>query len=311
MGYACTMINKTAFIFPGQGVQAVGMGADLARDFPVARMVFDEVDETLHQKLSHLMFEGDLETLTETHNAQPAIMAVSVAAFRVLQSETGVVPDMVAGHSLGEYSALCVADVLGLSDTAKLLSLRGQAMARACDQNSGGMVALLGATPAQAEELATANGCYVSNDNAPGQIVLSGTITNLEKAKSHAVKMGIKRVVLLPVNGAFHSPLMQSAADEMHAILSSIKFNPAKVPVYFNVTADIDVECAHYADLLQRQIVAPVRWRELVQNMNATRVVECGPGTVLSGLVRRILPQAETCAVGTTADVNLFQNGKV
>ncbi|MBQ3696286.1 MAG: ACP S-malonyltransferase [Alphaproteobacteria bacterium] len=300
------MTNKTVYIFPGQGSQFIGMGADLARDFAEAKDVFSEIDEALHQNLSALMFSGELAELTQTQNAQPAIMAVSMAVWRVLQANSAVNVDAVAGHSLGEYSALCAADVLSLSETAQLLQARGQAMARACNQQKGGMLALLGATVEQAAEIAKASDCYVANDNAPGQIVLSGVLSNLEKAKELAEKMVIKRAIPLSVAGAFHSPLMQSAADEMAPVLAKVKFAEPKIPVFFNVTANIDADPMHYADLLTRQITAPVRWRELIENTNATRFVECGPGNVLCGLVRRIVPEAENVALGTTESIKSF-----
>lgn len=294
------MTEKTIFIFPGQGTQFVGMGADLARDFPVAKAVFEEVDEALHQNLSQMMFAGDLSELTKTQNAQPAIMTVSMAVFRILEKEGIKMPDAVAGHSLGEYSALCAAGVLSLTDTAKLLQARGQAMAKACEKEKGGMLVLLGATAEQAKEIAEKAGCYVANDNAPGQVVLSGALASLEKAKELASQMAIKRVIPLQVAGAFHSPLMQSAAEEMSPLLAATKFETPKVSVYFNVTADMDMDQTHYADLLTRQITLPVRWRELIQNTNGTSFVECGPGSVLAGLVRRILPDAKTQSIGTT-----------
>ena len=299
-------MKKNAFIFPGQGTQAIGMGADLAHDFPVAKDVFDEVDETLHQNLSRLMFEGDIQELTQTQNAQPAVMAVSMAIFRVLMAEGVQKPEAVAGHSLGEYSALCAAGVLDLSQTAKLLQMRGAAMARACQQSEGGMLALLGATFEQANELVNNCGCYVANDNAPGQIVLSGNLKTLEAVKDQAQKMGIKRIVPLAVSGAFHSPLMKKAADEMTPVLVSTSFNKPQIPVYFNVSAETESNPSLYAKLLAEQITAPVRWRELIQNMKMTSFVECGPGTVLSGLVRRILPQSETQNINTSKSLTSY-----
>ncbi len=297
------MTKKRAFVFPGQGSQFIGMGADLAHDFQEAQNVFQEVDESLHQNLSQLMFDGDLTELTQTQNAQPAIMAVSMAVWRVLQAQGLPMPDAVAGHSLGEYSALCAANVLSLSDTAKLLQVRGLAMARACEKEKGGMLALLGATPEQSVEIAEKAGCYVANDNAPGQIVLSGAFSSLEKAKEIAEQMTIKRVVPLQVAGAFHSPLMKSAADEMAPVLKETKFIAPTIPVFFNVMAKEDMDPKHYADLLTRQITSPVKWRELVANMQTTEFVECGPGTVLAGLVKRIVPNAEIKSIGTSEQI--------
>lgn len=296
-----------ALIFPGQGSQFVGMGADLIRDFPAAREVFQEVDESLNQNLSALMFAGDMDELTQTQNAQPAIMAVSMAVYRVLKSEVGPSFDdfvvAVAGHSLGEYSALCAAGVLSLADTARLLKARGLAMAKACEKTKGGMVALLGEDLDKAAEIAKQSGVYVANDNAPGQVVLSGTLDNLEQVKILAKQANVRKVVVLPVTGAFHSPLMQNAADEMAPVLAQAKFKMPIYPIYFNVTARDNQNVQEYADFLTRQIVAPVRWRELIQNINASCFVECGPGNVLSGLVRRIRPDVETLSLGTSESI--------
>lgn len=297
------MNKKAVFVFPGQGTQVIGMGADLARDFCVAKEVFEEVDDALHRNLSKLMFSGDIDELTETQNAQPAIMAVSVAAFRVLQKEGVLEPEAVAGHSLGEYSALCAAGILDLSDTAILVQARGKAMSRVCKIEQGGMMVLLGATIKQAQDIAFCSGCYVANDNAPGQVVLSGKLEKLDKAKEMAEKVGIKRVVPLKVMGAFHCPLMQLAADELKPLLEKIHFKTPQIPIYFNVTASVNLDSNKYQNLLLEQIVKPVRWRELIQNTKASCFVECGVGAVLSGLIRRILPGVETLCVGTSENV--------
>ena len=302
--------DKTMFVFPGQGTQTIGMGADLARDFLVAKAVFDEIDETLHQNLSKLMFSGDLDELTQTQNAQPAIMAVSMAVFEILKTEGASLPQAVAGHSLGEYSALCAAGVLTLSDTAKLLQARGNAMVKACLNADGGMLALLGATPEQVSDISKKSGCYIANDNCPGQIVLSGLIESIQKAQELAEHMQIKRAVRLPVMGAFHSPLMQTASDEISSLLESTTFMPPQIPVYFNVTADIDMEPTHYPNLLIKQITSPVRWRELIANSKAKNFIECGTGCVLSGLIRRILPDTTCTSIGTTQDIKTFLTAK-
>ena len=302
-------MDEAVFVFPGQGTQTIGMGADLARDFTEARMVFEEVDDALNTRLSNLMFNGDASELTQTQNAQPAIMAVSMAVWRVLEKQ-GLKVSAVAGHSLGEYSALCAAQVLSLSDTAKLLQQRGRAMAHACTQGKGGMLALLGATLEQAKEVAKSAGCFVANDNAPGQIVLSGYLDALDKAKEIAGKMCIKRAISLKVAGGFHSPLMQSAADEMSVILNKTLFSVPQIPVYFNVTASIENNPADYADLLTEQITAPVRWRELIQNTRSNCFVECGIGAVLAGLIQRIVPDAKIRSVGTTDDVKSLLRGE-
>ncbi len=301
--------KKTAFIFPGQGTQTIGMGADLARDFAAAKEVFEEVDEALHQNLSHLMFEGDLAELNQTQNTQPAIMAMSMAVLNVLKSEGFDITqeaDCVAGHSLGEYSALCAAGVLSLTDVAQLLQARGQAMAEACGLNEGGMLALIGATPEQAEEVAIKSGVYVANDNAVGQIVLSGTQSALEQAMVVAKEMQIKRAIPLAVAGAFHSPLMCSAAEKMASLLTETKFLAPKVPIYFNVTAEVQADENTYADLLIRQITAPVRWRETVLNMPAEHFTECGPGAVLAGLVKRTKAEAETVSLNGSEAIRAF-----
>ena len=304
------MMKKIAYVFPGQGSQFVGMGADLVRDFEEAKNVFAEVDEALHQNLSKLIFSGDLGELTQTQNAQPAIMAVSMAVWQVLKANGVHMPDIVAGHSLGEYSALCAAGVLSLPDTAKVLQARGRAMAKACEKEKGGMLALLGATEEQAREIAQNTGCFVANDNAPGQVVLSGTLSSLEKAKELATQMTIKRAISLSVAGAFHSPLMESAADEMAPILHSTTFAQPKIHVFFNVTADEDVTPDNYADLLTQQIVSSVRWRELVLNTKATHFMECGPGTVLSGLIRRISSEVDVAAIGSSSQIKEFLNNQ-
>ncbi len=298
------MLNKKViFVFPGQGSQYVGMGADLAQNFVEAKHVFEEVDETLHQNLSALMFSGDLAELTQTQNAQPAIMAVSIAAFRSLKAQGIENPTALAGHSLGEYSALCAGGVLSLAETTKLLRLRGLAMAEACQKENGGMIALIGATPDQAKEIASQANCYVANDNAPGQIILSGTVKTLEQATALAEKMLIKRVIPLPVMGAFHSPLMASAADKMAPALDAINFSAPKIPIYFNVSANIENNPRTYAQLLTQQITHPVRWRELITNTQGTDFVECGPGEVLSGLIKRILPEAKIKQANTSGNI--------
>lgn len=301
--------EKSIFMFPGQGAQSIGMGADLARDFKVAKAVFEEVDETLHQNLSSLMFEGDLAQLTQTQNAQPAIMAVSMAVVRVLESEGYALQDhalAVAGHSLGEYSALCAAGAITLPQAALLLQARGQAMAEACEANQGGMLALLGATPEQAYEIAEKCGCYVANDNSVGQIVLSGVQEALYKAKVCATEMGIKRALPLQVAGAFHSPLMQEAAEKMRCVLDETKFSVPKVPVYFNVTAKTESDVGCFSDLMVQQIVSPVRWRELILNTKASSFIECGSGNVLCGLIKRIVPDAQTVALNSSETIQSF-----
>jgi [acyl-carrier-protein] S-malonyltransferase len=283
------MNTKYAFLFPGQGSQFIGMGKELAQNFAVAKQTFEEVDDTLNQKLSSLMFDGDIETLTQTQNAQPAIMAVSVATWRVLTTESNIKEKVacVAGHSLGEYSALCASGALNLNQTTKLLKVRANAMHQATQKNAGGMLALLGATIDQANELCKKSDCYIANDNCPGQIVLSGLLSNLTSAKIQAEQMGLKRVIPLAVSGAFHSPLMASAVEELNQALQDTQFNTPEIPIYFNVLANVQNDAQQFSDLLLKQLTQSVRWRETIQNIPCENFIECGPGKVLSGLVKR------------------------
>ena len=304
------MKQKTAFIFPGQGSQFIGMGKDLYEKFPEAKAVFQEVDETLHQNLSGLMFDGDIKELTQTQNAQPAIMAVSMAGVRVLEAKGFSFlknVSFVAGHSLGEYTALCSCGVLTLSQTAHILKIRGQAMAAAGQKEPGGMLAVLGLDPDSVQKIADDSGCYVANDNGGGQWVLSGSLVTLSTAKMRAESLGAKRVIPLPVAGAFHSPLMQSAQEPLKIAFQKMVFQTPTVPVVENVSAK--AESNNFADLLTRQIVSPVRWRESIlymQTQGVTRFVECGPGTVLSGLVRRIFPESQQIHVNDSETISAF-----
>lgn len=308
---------KKALLFPGQGSQTVGMGLELARNFPAAKAVFDEVDAALGENLSALIFEGPQESLTLTENAQPAIMATSIAAFRVLQTEQGFdltkQAAFVAGHSLGEYSALCAAGALTLTDTARLLRVRGKAMQAAVPKGRGAMAALLGAEYEQATAIATeAAGediCCVANDNGGGQVVLSGTRAAVERAVDIAKAKGIKRAVMLDVSAPFHCPLMAPAAGIMHEALGAAKFNAPAVPVVTNITAKAESNPETLRRLLVDQVTGMVRWRESMQYLAAqgvTRVVEVGAGKVLSGLIRRIAPEVEAMNIGTPADLEAF-----
>lgn len=308
---------KTALLFPGQGSQILGMGKELAEGFPAAREVFSEVDSALGQKLSDIMWDGPQETLTLTENAQPAIMAVSIAALRVLEKEAGFnlakEAAYVAGHSLGEYSALCAAGSLSLSDTAKLLRLRGIAMQKAVPPGEGAMAALLGADMAQAAEIAgEAAGnavCAVANDNAPGQVVISGSKAAIDRAVEIAKSKGVKRAMLLPVSAPFHCPLMQPAAEAMKAALASAKIAAPSVPVVANVTASAVSDPETIRRLLVEQVTGVVRWRESVEYLKAqgvARAIEIGAGKVLSGLVKRIAPEIECVNVGIPADLEIF-----
>ena len=302
-----------AFVFPGQGSQSVGMGKDLAAASAAARDVFGEVDEALGQNLFRLMTEGPDEDLRLTANAQPAIMALSMAVFSALSKEGGVALDkaasFVAGHSLGEYSALCGAGSFGLSTTAKLLRERGQAMQAAVPVGEGAMAALLGADLALAEKIASAAAegevCTVANDNDPSQVVISGAKAAIDRAVAIAKDMGAKRAVLLPVSAPFHCPLMQPAADVMAVALGGTEIWVPAVPVYANVTAEPVADPSIIRNLLVDQVTGMVRWRECVANMTAAGVtdfVEIG-GKVLGPMIKRISPDANVTSVVTIEDI--------
>jgi [acyl-carrier-protein] S-malonyltransferase len=312
-----------AFIFPGQGSQAVGMGRDLAATFAASREVFQEVDETLKQKLSKLMFEGPVDELTLTENAQPALMAVSLAVLRVLEQEGGFTlrerARVVAGHSLGEYSALAAAGSLGIAQAARLLKLRGQAMQEAVSPGVGAMAALLGAELELARAVCAEaleglpGGLTVepANDNGGGQVVISGHKEAVERAVELARGRGIKRAMLLPVSAPFHCALMQPAADAMQRALAGENINPPTVPLIANVSAQKATDADTIRDLLVRQVTGTVRWRESVITMTELGVdhfVELGAGKVLAGLVRRIAPDAAASSIGSPADIEAFLN---
>ncbi len=304
-----------AFVFPGQGSQAVGMGKALAEAFPAARLVFEEVDEALKQKLSRLMFEGPEGDLTLTENAQPALMTVSQAVLKVLETEGGWKladkAQFVAGHSLGEYSALAAAGSLHLADAARLLRLRGLAMQKAVPVGVGAMAALLGLDLAQAQEVAAAAAresglvCAAANDNAPVQVVVSGAKEAVELAVKLAAEKGAKRSIILPVSAPFHCALMQPAADAMAEALATIRVAMPVVPLIANVTAQPVSDPDTIRKLLVEQVTATVRWRESVQTMKAKgvhQIFELGAGKVLAGLVKRIDKEIEASSVGNPAD---------
>lgn len=302
-----------AFTFPGQGSQAVGMGKDLADAYPEARAVFDEVDEALGQKLSDIIWNGPEETLTLTANAQPALMAVSIAAIRVMEARGLNLSDKVsyvAGHSLGEYSALCAAGMFSLADTARLLRTRGDAMQSAVAVGEGAMAAIIGLEHADVEavchEAASAGVCQIANDNGGGQLVISGSKAAVEKAAALATEKGAKRAIMLPVSAPFHSALMAPAADAMrHALAQVEKHNPV-VPVIANVRAAPVTDAGEIADLLVSQVTGQVRWRETVEWLAAngvTSLYEIGAGKVLTGLARRIDKNVSGTAVNSPADV--------
>ena len=310
-----------AFLFPGQGSQKVGMGRELAEAFAAAREVFQEVDDALSQKLSKMMWEGPEEDLLLTENAQPAIMAASIAVVRVLEKEMGLDVAkhayLVAGHSLGEYSALCAAGSFTLADTARLLKTRGQAMQSAVPVGEGGMTALIGADIEQAEEVAkeaaAAGGvCVVANDNAPGQVVISGTLDALARAGEIAKAKGIKRALPLAVSAPFHCPLMQPAADKMAEALAAVTIRPLVVPVLANVTAKEANNPDHVRQLLVEQITGRVRWREsmlALKGLTVDTTVEFGGNKVLTGMVKRIDKDLANITLDTPTDLEAF--GKV
>ncbi|HEV3242169.1 MAG TPA: ACP S-malonyltransferase [Methyloceanibacter sp.] len=302
-----------AFIFPGQGSQAIGMGAELAKAYAPARAVFAEVDQALGQPLSTLMWEGPEDQLTLTENAQPALMAVSLAAIRVLREERGIALDQhiafVAGHSLGEYSALAAAGSLSLADTARLLRRRGRAMQAAVPVGRGAMAALLGAELPQAQELAKAASdgevCAAANDNAPGQVVISGTHAAIERAIALAPKFGARRAVLLPVSAPFHCALMQPAADVMQEALSQVRISSPAVPLVANVLASAISDPEAIRARLVEQVMGMVRWREsmlYLRNQGVAIVYEVGAGRVLTGLARRF-EDFEASSIGTPEEL--------
>ncbi|QDM17019.1 ACP S-malonyltransferase [Tardiphaga sp. vice352] len=303
-----------AFTFPGQGSQVVGMGKTLADAFPAARAVFEEVDSALGEKLTSIIWDGPAETLQLTENAQPALMAVSLATMRVLEAEAGISlardAAFVAGHSLGEYSALAAAGSLSISDAARLLRTRGLAMQKAVPVGVGAMAALLGldyeAALAVAEEAAQGDVCHAANDNGGGQVVVSGDKAAVERALEIAKAHGAKRAMLLPVSAPFHCRLMQPAADAMAAALANVTIQAPVVPLVSNVLASAISDPAEIRQRLVEQVTGTVRWRECVLYMashGVTRFLEIGSGKVLTGLVKRIAEGAVGTAVGGPADI--------
>jgi [acyl-carrier-protein] S-malonyltransferase len=309
---------SVAFVFPGQGSQAVGMGKALADAFTSARQVFEEVDAALGERLSDTIWNGPAETLTLTENAQPALMTVSIAALHVLEQEAGldITRDVafVAGHSLGEYSALAAARSLSVADAARLLRVRGQAMQKAVPVGAGAMAALIGLDLAEAKSIATeassAGVCAAANDNGGGQVVLSGAKAAVERAVDIAKARGVKRAMMLPVSAPFHCPLMQPAADVMAEALTKVSVKAPLVPVVANVPARPVKDPAEVVRNLVEQITATVRWRESVLFMVQSGVssfFEVGAGKVLTGLIKRIAEAASAAAIGSPEDIARFK----
>jgi [acyl-carrier-protein] S-malonyltransferase len=310
-----------AFVFPGQGSQTVGMGKALAANFPTAQEVFAEVDDALGEKLSTIVFEGPADTLTLTQNAQPALMAVSLATLRVLKAEAGLNLErdaqFVAGHSLGEYSALAAVGAFTIADTARLLRTRGQAMQKAVPVGVGAMAALIGlefdAAAAVAAQAAQGQVCQAANDNGGGQVVVSGDKAAVERAVEIAKTKGAMRAMILPVSAPFHCALMQPAADVMAQALGQVAVKPPVVPVVANVLARSISEPAEIVRALVAQVTGTVRWRESVAFMagaGVTAFYEVGAGKVLSGLIRRIADGADTAAIGSPEDIAVFKAGR-
>jgi [acyl-carrier-protein] S-malonyltransferase len=310
-------VTKRAFTFPGQGSQAVGMGKDLADTYQEARNVFAEVDEALGQKLSAIMFDGPDETLRLTENAQPALMAVSVAVTRVLASRGFALKDQaafVAGHSLGEYSALAAAEAFSLGDAARLLKIRGQAMQQAVPVGQGAMAAILGLdleTVLNAvNDASDGEVCGVANDNAPGQVVISGHLAAVNRAIELLKAAGAKRALPLPVSAPFHCALMRPAADAMEHALNQVTVKSPVVPVVANVLAQPISDPEEIKQRLVEQVTGMVRWTEcvtwLVKDGGVTQLVELGSGKVLAGLAKRIAPETPAVSIGTSTDVDAF-----
>ncbi|OCX67055.1 [acyl-carrier-protein] S-malonyltransferase [Thioclava sp. SK-1] len=303
---------STAFVFPGQGAQSIGMGRELAQAYPAAQAVFDEVDEALGEALSTLIWEGEADQLTLTANAQPALMATSIAAMRALQAEGFDVTDaaFVAGHSLGEYSALCAAGAISLGDTARLLRKRGAAMQSAVPVGVGAMAALLGLDFATAMEVAAeaAQGevCQAANDNDPSQVVVSGHKAAVERAVDIAKAKGAKRALMLPVSAPFHCALMQPAAEEMAQALADVAITAPAVPLVANVRAQAVSDPELIRQLLVEQVTGSVRWRESVlwmADQGVDTIWEIGAGKALSGMIRRIAKGVGCTAIGTVSDI--------
>ncbi len=303
--------EKSAFIFPGQASQAVGMGKDLHRNSIAAREVFEEIDSVLGRKLSDVMFDGTQEELTRTENAQPAITAVSIAAWKAVEEAAGrmVLPSMTTGHSLGEYSSLAVAGVLSTEDTVKLVVERGRLMQHACDERPGGMAAIIGIDEQTVEEVCREAGAYISNINTAQQIIISGDHKRLARAIDLASARGAKRAIPLTVGGAFHSGLMDPAQSGLDEVLDSMNFADPDVPIIGNVSAQPLNTAEEVRNELKQQLQSCVQWNNSINYMHengVTEFVEIGPGKVLSGMVKRIVPDATVKSVGNFDSVQAY-----
>jgi [acyl-carrier-protein] S-malonyltransferase len=310
-------MSKLTLMFPGQGSQKIGMGAEIYKNFPIAKEVFQEVDDSLGQNLSKLMFEGDFEELTQTENTQPALMAVSLATVKVIESESKQkvedFANFVCGHSLGEYSALAAAEAISISDCAKILRIRGNAMKNAGQKSNGAMAAIIGVDIDKAKEIAdkSAEGqiCEIANDNSVGQVVISGEEAAIDRAVAIAKDHGAKMAVKLPVSGAFHSSLIKSAESDLKEGLNNIDIHKPKVDLIANVSAEIVTDPAQIKDLLVKQLTSVVRWRETLQNLvknENLNIAEIGSGKVLAGLAKRTSRDFSINTVETTDEINNF-----
>ncbi len=308
---------KRALVFPGQGSQTVGMGKEVYDAFPESRDVFAEVDEVLGQHLTKLIFEGPIETLTLTENTQPALMATSIAIFRALKKQGNLklsdIANYVAGHSLGEYTALCAAGALSLADTARLLRIRGRAMQEAVPQGQGAMGVLLGVDLDVAKQIAAKAAqndvCQVANDNSPGQVVISGSAVAITRAAPVATELGAKRLMPLNVSAPFHSILMQPAAEKMKQALAEVNMQSPEIPLIANVTAEKESDATAIKKLLVEQVTGMVRWRESMLYMEYRgigQIVEVGAGKVLAGLAKRCSEHLDTFSVNSPRDIESF-----